>query len=85
MKRAGTLDIGLLKGEVLEYLEKYGPTTLAELTRTLERPSDTVKAVVYGLDGCGFVRATKHESGITVERTDKFFDPQVDCPEVWGG
>ncbi len=84
MKKINATDKGILQGEVLEHLEKCGPTSLAELTRTLERPSNTVQDIVYGLDACGFVRVTKHEEDVTVERTNKDFDPQTsaDCPEV---
>ncbi len=87
MKKIGATDRAILQGEVLEHLEKSGPATLAELTRTLGRPVETVKAIVYGLDSCGFVRVTKHEDEVTVERTNKNFDPQasVDSSEVWGG
>ena len=83
MKKVSVVDMGILKGEILEYLEGNGRATMAELTRLLERPSKTVFAVIDALVGQDLVRTTRNEDEVIVERVKKT-GACTDCPEVWG-
>ena len=59
--------LGLVEGDVLTYLEEYGPTTLRGLIRGLDWPSRTVTMGVGALIREGLVQGRQRELEVLIE------------------
>ncbi len=67
MCRSLMTPLGIVEGEVLEYLERHQTATLRQLTRTLASPSYMVMMAVGALTRAGIVRATQRDLEIVVK------------------
>ena len=81
--------LGLIEGEVLEYLEARGQASLRHLVRALQQPSVLVMMAVGALIRSGLVRGMQHELEVILERdVPRSVGARMKnrlTPEVWGG
>ncbi len=80
--------LGIVEGEILIYLERYGAATLRELTRTLDWPARLVTMAVGGLVRERLARAEEFDLEVVVEPVGKptaRITTEEPVPEVWGG
>lgn len=59
--------LGVVEGEVLEYLDRHRTATLRRLNRDLSAPSQMVMMAVGALIRAGLVRGTQHELEVVVQ------------------
>lgn len=76
--------LGVIEGEVLTHLERYGATPLRRLTRELEWPSPMILMAVGALAREGLARAMQHELEVLVEPVLKPVRHEP-AAEVWSG
>ncbi len=59
--------LGIVEGDILTYLERFGTTTMRQLIRELEWPAPMVMMAVGALIREGLIRALRHELEVVVE------------------
>lgn len=81
--------LGLVEGDILSYMERYGACTLRELTRSLDWPSRLVMMAVGALVRDHILRAMEHDLEIVLmrlpEQAAQVPATEEPVPEVWGG